>query len=106
MTMLWHSNGGRDYAPWSGRHYGCLGVEEGAADHMLGLSSEAELAGPGALTLTSDGVAEVRHVVGAIAWPSGEPVAEIIEQGDTLEIRSEGGSIRRLPFRAGFLGTD
>ena len=28
MTMLWHSNGGRDYAPWSGRHFGCLGVEE------------------------------------------------------------------------------
>lgn len=106
MTMLWHSNGGRDYAPWSGRHYGCLGVEEGAADHMLGLSSEADLAGPGALTLTSDGVAEVRHVVGAIAWPSGEPVAEIIEHGDALEIRSEGGSTRRLPFRAGFLGTD
>ena len=40
MSMFWHSHGGRDYAPWSGRHFGCLGVEEGAAAHMLGSSQE------------------------------------------------------------------
>jgi hypothetical protein len=61
MTMLWHSNGGRDYAPWSGRHFGCLGVEEGAADHMLGASTEADLVGPGAISLTGDGTADVRQ---------------------------------------------
>lgn len=104
MTMLWHSNGGRDYAPWSGRHFGCLGVEEGAADHMLALSSEADLAGPGALTLTPDGIADVRHVIGAIAWPSEEPVAEVRLDGDRIEITGEGGARRRVPFRAGFLG--
>jgi hypothetical protein len=106
MTMLWHSNGGRDYAPWSGRHLGCLGVEEGAADHMLGLSSEADLSGPGALPLAPDGTAEVRHVIGALAWPSGEPVAEVREEGDAILVRGEGGARRRLPFRAGFLGAD
>jgi hypothetical protein len=26
MTMLWYSNGGRDYSPWNSRHLGCLGV--------------------------------------------------------------------------------
>ena len=103
MTMLWHSNGGRDYAPWSGRHRGCLGVEEGAADHMLGVSSEADLSGPGALALRPDGIAEVRHVIGAIAWPTGEGVAEIRAEGDTLTVRGEGGAERRLPVRAGFL---
>ncbi len=106
MTMFWHSNGGRDYAPWSGRHFGCLGVEEGAADHMLGLSTEADLSGPGALTLTPDGVAEVRHVIGAVAWPSGEPVTEVREQGDSVVVRGGSGAERRLPFRAGFLGRD
>ena len=106
MTMLWHSNGGRDYAPFSGRHRGCLGVEEGAAGHMLGLSSEAALAGPGALALSPDGVAEVRHVIGAIRWPSGEPVGEVREDGDAIEVRGEGGAVRRVPFRAGFLGRD
>jgi hypothetical protein len=106
MTMLWHSNGGRDYAPWSGRHLGCLGVEEGAADHMLGLSTEADLSGPGALALDPDGLSEVRHVIGALAWPSGEPVAEVLDTGDAIEVRGEGGAHRRLPFRAGFLGRD
>ena len=31
VTMLWFSNGGRDYAPWSGRHRGVLGIEDGRA---------------------------------------------------------------------------
>jgi hypothetical protein len=103
MTMLWHSNGGRDYPPWSGRHFGCLGVEEGAADHMLGLSTEADLAGPGALALTPDGTAEVRHVIGAIAWPTGEPVAAIHAGDAGLEITGEAGTTRRVPFQTGFL---
>jgi hypothetical protein len=101
--MLWHSNGGRDYAPWSGRHFGCLGVEEGAAANMLGLSTEAELAGPGALTLEPDGVVEVRHVIGAIDWPSAEPVADVRLEGDVVEVIGEGQARCRVGFRAGFL---
>ena len=31
VTMLWASNGGRDYAPWSGRHTGVLGIEDACA---------------------------------------------------------------------------
>lgn len=27
-TVLWHSNGGRHYAPWNGRHRAVLGLEE------------------------------------------------------------------------------
>lgn len=103
MTMLWHSNGGRDYAPWSGRHVGCLGVEEGAADPYLGLSTEADLAGPGALTLRPGGIAEVRHVIGAIGWPTEEPVAEVRLDGDAVSILGERGALRRVPIRAGFL---
>ncbi len=106
MTMLWHSNGGRDYPPWSGRHIGCLGVEEGAAAHMLDLSTEADLAGPGALALEPLGVAEVRHVIGVVAWPSGEAVADLREEGHAILLRGEGGATRRIPFRAGFLGVD
>ncbi|MGV8988060.1 MAG: hypothetical protein ACOH2H_17455 [Cypionkella sp.] len=103
MTMLWHSNGGRDYAPWSGRHFGCLGVEEGAASHMLAISTEADLTGPGALTLTPGGLAEVRHVIGAIAWPSGESVAEIVPGEGFIDIRGEGGALRRVPCQTDIL---
>ena len=103
MTMLWHSNGGRDYAPWSGRHRGCLGVEEGAAAHLLALSAEADLPGPGALTLRPHGTTEVRHVIGAIAWPTEEPVAEVRLEAETVTVVGEQGASRRLPIRAAFL---
>jgi hypothetical protein len=71
---------------------------------MLKLASEDDLAGPGALDLATDGVSEVRHVVGAIAWPTGEPVGEIRVSGDAVEVLGEGGTERRLPFWAGYLG--
>ena len=109
MTMLWHSNGGRDYAPWSGRHRGCLGVEEGAALPMLGfgatetpdpLTSVGQSAG---LTLHPGQTTEVRHVIGAIAWPSAEPVANVVADGDALVIVGEGGARRQVPFNAAFL---
>lgn len=103
MTMLWHSNGGRDYAPWSGRHVGCLGVEEGAAAHMLALSGEADLAGPGALTLVPGGVVSVLHVIGAIAWPSGEPVAAIEVGDESISVIGESGASRTVPCRVGLL---
>lgn len=102
MTMLWHSNGGRDYPPWSSRHFGCLGVEEGAAETMLGVSTEADLTGPGALTL--GGEAEVRHVIGAIAWPSGEPVSAIETHNGGVTIAGEGGASRHVPLDSAFLG--
>ncbi len=31
QTMLWMSNGGRDFAPWCGQHVGVLGIEEARA---------------------------------------------------------------------------
>lgn len=103
MTMLWHSNGGRDYAPWSGRHFGCLGVEEGAAAQMLGVSTEKDLPAPGFVTL--GGTATVHHVIGAIDWPSGEPVTSVVMRGDTLIVTGEGGASRTLPFAPSSLGT-
>lgn len=103
MTMLWHSNGGRDYAPWSGRHFGCLGVEEGAAERMLGLSGEADLSGPGALTLRPDGIVDVHHVIGAINWPEGTPVAEVRVEGGSLIVSDAARTTRRLAFDAAFL---
>lgn len=109
MTMLWHSNGGRDYPPWSGRHRACLGVEEGAALPMLGLGA-TEVPDPltavgqsAGLTLHPDQTTEVRHVIGAIDWPSGEAVASVAAEGDELIVSGEQGATRRVPFRAAFL---
>ncbi|MEL6519154.1 MAG: hypothetical protein AAFQ39_15670 [Pseudomonadota bacterium] len=99
MTMLWHSNGGRDYAPWSGRHKGCLGVEEGAAGTVLGHGPAADAA----LTLQPGGETSVTHAIGAIAWPSGSAVTDIALDHDTLTITGTCGTTRQLPFDAGWL---
>ena len=112
MTMLWHSNGGRDYAPWNGRHRGCLGVEEGAALPMLGLSARETpdpltAAGqPGLVTLNPEGTVEVRHIIGAIAWPEGQAVAGVMLEGDTLTITGDWGAERQVPLRGGWLGLE
>lgn len=110
MTMLWHSNGGRDYAPWNGRHRGCLGVEEGAALPMLGLSAREapdplSAAGqPPLLRLDPQGTVELRHVIGAIAWPTGQSVAGVMLEGDVLTVTGDWGAERKLPIRGGWLG--
>ncbi len=37
-TVLWHSNDGRHYPPWNGRHLGVLGIEEVTANFAYGLA--------------------------------------------------------------------
>lgn len=112
MTMLWHSNGGRDYAPWNGRHRGCLGVEEGAVLPVLGLSASETpdpltAAGqPALLALDAMGTVEVRHILGAIRWPGGQSVAGVMLDGDTLTVTGDWGAERKLPIRGGWLGLD
>jgi hypothetical protein len=109
MTVLWHSNGGRDYAPWNGRHFGCLGVEEGAVMPVLGLSSKespdslAAAGQPGWVSLEPEGTVDVRHAIGAIRWPSGQAVAGVMLEGDTLTVTGDWGAERKLPFRGGWL---
>lgn len=104
MTMLWHSNGGRDYAPWSGRHFGCLGVEEGAALTLLPAAAQAELkaAGVGGL-VTLGGDVFVSHVTGAIAWPTGEAVTDVSLSDGGLTVTGAAGTARQVPFDAAFL---
>jgi hypothetical protein len=105
MTMLWHSNGGRDYAPWNGRHRGCLGVEEGAALPNLGLSSREDPRSAGRRRPAGPGDAAARRhrrpapYPWAIRWPSGQAVAGVMLEGDTLTVTGDWGAERRLPIR-------
>lgn len=109
MTMLWHSNGGRDYAPWNGRHRGCLGIEEGAALPLLGISGQEnpdplQAAGqPGLLQLNPHGSCDIRHILGALHWPSGQMVANIRLDGDVLTVTGDWGAERQLPIRGNWL---
>lgn len=98
MTMLWHSNGGRDYAPWSSRHRACLGVEEGRAPHMLGEE--------GGFALSPGGVLDIRHAIGAIAWPGEAPISRVAAAGGVLRIEGEDGAVREVPFDVDHLFPD
>jgi hypothetical protein len=107
LTMFWHSNGGRHYAPWSSRHIGVLGVEEGIGTALLGLSSTEQ---PNPLTAADQptalhlgGITEVRHIIGAIHWPTAEPVASIAPGPGSLQITGTAGTTRSVPFDDTFL---
>jgi hypothetical protein len=77
VTMLWYSNGGRSYAPWSGRHIGVLGIEDGiaagAAGHKAALGDNAVKAEgvKTCLTLGAKKKHVIRHAIGAVPAPAG-----------------------------------
>jgi hypothetical protein len=104
LTMFWHSNGGRHYAPWSSRHTGVLGVEEGVGHALLGLSTAETLAGAGQPTaLQLGGTQNVRHIIGAVYWPTREAVADVTPGPGTLTITGAAGATRVAPFDDRFL---
>ena len=110
LTMLWFSNGGRDYAPWNGRHVGVLGIEEGRTyagyGHRASIEANplTELGIPTALELQEGGEASMRNVIGGIGLPDGwTRVAAIEIAGEGLELVDAGGARRSLPYDAGFL---
>ncbi|WP_340302872.1 hypothetical protein [Roseobacter sp. HKCCD7870] len=92
MTMLWHSNGGRDYAPWSGRHFGCLGVEEGWAPHILGRDFGVNAPFSG----SQGSIFSVCHVIGAVSWPSQEAVDTISLSNSKLAVKGELGALNTV----------
>ena len=104
VTMLWFSNGGRDYAPWSGRHLGVLGIEDGraAVGHAASLGDNW-LKREGVATafaLAGGRTVSFRHVIGAVPF-SGAPPREIETARDHMRILGSGGSA--IPFDGDFL---
>ena len=77
ITMMWFSNGGRDYPPWNSRHHGVLGLEEGRT--YAGYGHKASIAAnpwteqgiATALVLDPKGEVEVRNVLGGVPAPDG-----------------------------------
>ncbi|MEL6645400.1 MAG: hypothetical protein AAFQ79_15820 [Pseudomonadota bacterium] len=109
VTMLWHSNGGRDYAPWNGRHRGVLGIEDGCA---AGADGHAAALGPNpvadegvatALTLAPGRTHRIAHVIGAMPRPNGwRQVVDIALEGARLVVTGDTGGRVEMVFRAGF----
>ncbi len=109
VTMLWHSNGGRDHAPWNGRHRGVLGIEDGcaagAAGHAAALAPNPVAAQgvPTALALAPGRTHRIAHALGAFARPAGwSRVADIRIEGARCLLTGDDGATVALPFDPDF----
>jgi hypothetical protein len=110
VTMLWHSNAGRDRAPWGGRHTGVLGVEDGcaagAAGHRaaLGDNPVARTGVATCLALAPGRRHRIAHVTGAVPRPAGwRRIADITLAGGVLTLTEAGGGTLGLSFDPEFL---
>jgi hypothetical protein len=105
VTMLWYSNGGRDYAPWDGRHLGVLGIEDGRSAighrHSIGDNSLKAEGVPTSFTLGPEGTVAFRHVIGAL--PMLSLPRSVKTATDSLIVELEESEII-VPFDSQFLG--
>ncbi|TPN84289.1 hypothetical protein FJ987_15735 [Mesorhizobium sp. CU2] len=107
ITMLWFSNGGRDYAPWSGRHLGVLGIEDGraAVGHAASLGDNW-LKREGVATafaLAEGRSVSFRHVIGGVPAAGVEPPSAIETVSDRMRILAANGTAEEVPFDGEFL---
>jgi len=111
-TVLWHSNGGRHYAPWSGRHRRVLGLEEVTSYFHLGLAESAapnplSAAGiPTVLQLNAKRPTLIKNIMGVVALPTGfDRLKSIRLAHNHLIARSDSGLTVRHPVDLSFFQT-
>ncbi|HEY0865854.1 MAG TPA: hypothetical protein VGE01_00665 [Fimbriimonas sp.] len=109
-TVLWHSNGGRHYAPWSGRHRRVLGIEEVCSYFHTGLAESAaenEVSRAGYRTyhdLDPDRPLEVGTIMAVAEVPDGfERVLAVRRSEGGALLTGAGGIQIELPLDMGFL---
>lgn len=109
-TILWHSDGGRHYAPWNGRHTGVLGVEDVTAYFHLGLAESARpnlLSRSGVPTkviLKPDRPLVVNTIQGIAAIPPGfQRVHSLRPTERGIRLADKGGRAVEVPLDFSFL---
>lgn len=109
VTMLWMSNGGRDYAPWSGSHTGVLGIEDARASPLGHAEScrDNELTRSGIPTSFALGRGNrtiIRQVIGACREnPSEGALNALCEESSGLSLKFQDGGTRTLKYDQAFL---
>ena len=103
-TILWHSNGGRHYAPWLGRHRRVLGVEDVTSYFHYGLDESARRNSlnargvPTALRLRPTETTRVNYIMGiATPGPKFDRVRSIQFEGDEIILIAHSGVKHRHP---------
>ncbi|MEX1117377.1 MAG: hypothetical protein WEB60_01155 [Terrimicrobiaceae bacterium] len=109
-TVLWHSNGGRHYPPWNGRHRRVLGLEDVTSYFHYGLAESAapndvSRAGiPTHMMLSPKQPLVVNTILGVAAIPVGfDRVKSITPGDDGILLESENGKSARAKVDTSFL---
>jgi hypothetical protein len=97
-TVLWHSNGGRHYPPWNGRHRGVLGIEDVTAYFHLGLAASLEdnpwrrKGVPTSVELSRAKSTRIPYIMGIAPLPAGFDSVQGIERtAGGIQLRSVSG---------------
>jgi hypothetical protein len=110
-TLMWLSNGGRHYAPWSGRVHGVLGLEEVTTYFAYGIKQSVEtnpLQERGfetCLDFRRRGPTAIRLIAGCVDIPRDfKGVRDISRKdGNTVLIEGRSGEKIQVPCRSDFL---
>lgn len=114
-TVFWMSNGGRHYAPWSGRHRGVIGLEDVTAYFHCGYAESvrpnplSKSGIPTFLEFTPARPVSVNSIMAVAAIPGDfDEVREIREgkKAGTVELQSRSGRTVRVPLDVRFLFRD
>ena len=109
-TVLWFSNGGRHFAPWSGRHVNVLGMEEGTTfwgDGIAASEKANDFSRRGvvtAISLKRGADLDIPMIVGVARVPRGFSIVRDIRRLDDGTIRITGNKriavdvVARLDF--------
>ena len=111
QTIFWISNGGRHYAPWSGRHVNVLGLEEVTSYFHDGLAESVndnpfQQRGIATyVTLDPARPMRVNYIMGVAALPAGfERISWIEAETGSIVLRSSDGKKSvKVPVDVGFL---
>jgi hypothetical protein len=111
-TVFWISNGGRYYAPWSGRHTNVMGLEEVTTYYPYGLAESArpnplsKKGFPTVLQLSAKQPLVVPYIMAMAAVPAGfGRVKDIVPTRDNqaVQLKSDSGSSVTVPLCLDFL---
>jgi hypothetical protein len=113
QTLIWCSNGGRDYAPWNGRHRRVIGLEEICGYFHLshggsiGDNPVATAGSPTAIELGPGRSREISYIFGLAETPAGfGAVADIRSVPGGIELVDAEGRKAFAACDVTFLGAD
>jgi hypothetical protein len=111
-TLLWYSNGGRQFAPWNGRHRQVMGIEDVTAFFHVGIAASCEaniLNDRGVRTCLhpdDKGRLSIPYIQGVARIPAGFDRVAAIEPGKgSIYLHSEAGPHVEIDCHLDFLRT-